>query len=83
VQGPRDVVGDAHVAALDDDLRRACLRALEVPREKARAFALTRSWRTCTEQFLSNLPVKVCTADPEADGAVEPEAPPLEPAAVS
>ena len=38
---------------------RACLRALEIPREAARAFALTRSWRACTEQFLSNLPVRV------------------------
>ena len=58
VQGPRDVVGNAAVAALDTDLRRACLRALGISRSEARAFAVTRSWRTCTEQFLSNLPVK-------------------------
>jgi hypothetical protein len=51
-------MGNAPVAALDTDLRRACLRALEVPRAEARAFALTRSWRACTEQFLSNLPVR-------------------------
>ncbi|HEY6579366.1 MAG TPA: glycosyltransferase family 1 protein [Rhizomicrobium sp.] len=63
VQGPRDVVGDAPIAALDDDLRRACLGALEIPRAAARAFALGRSWRSCTEQFLSNLPVKVCAPD--------------------
>jgi glycosyltransferase involved in cell wall biosynthesis len=56
VQGPLDVIGNASCGALDDDLRAACLRALEIPREKARAFALTRSWRNCTEQFLSNLP---------------------------
>ena len=56
VQGPNDVIGDAPVGALDEDLRAACLRALDIPREKARAFALTRSWRACTEQFLSNLP---------------------------
>ena len=59
VQGPVDVLGDAPIAALDTDLRRACLRALEIPRVAARAFALTRSWRSCTEQFLSNLPVKL------------------------
>lgn len=59
VQGPRDVIGDTPVAALDADLRLACLRALEIPRADARAFALTRSWRVCTEQFLSNLPVSV------------------------
>jgi glycosyltransferase involved in cell wall biosynthesis len=65
VQGPHDVVGNSPAAALDADLRQACLRALEIPRTAARAFALTRSWRTCTEQFLSNLPVKVLIAEPE------------------
>jgi glycosyltransferase involved in cell wall biosynthesis len=65
VQGPRDVVSDSPAAALDDDLQKACLRALEIPRSTARAFALTRSWRTCTEQFLSNLPVKVHIPEPE------------------
>jgi glycosyltransferase involved in cell wall biosynthesis len=57
VQGPRDVLVDAPVAALDEDLQKACLAALEVPREAARAFALEHSWRACTEQFLANLPV--------------------------
>ncbi len=57
VQGPRDVLGDAPVAALDEDLQKACLRALDVPRDAARAFALKHSWRACTEQFLSNLPL--------------------------
>jgi glycosyltransferase involved in cell wall biosynthesis len=56
VQGPNDVIGDSPAGALDNDLRAACLRALQIPRETARAFALTRSWRACTEQFLANLP---------------------------
>jgi glycosyltransferase involved in cell wall biosynthesis len=56
VQGPQDVVGDAPVAALEDDLGRACLRALEISREAAHAFAMKNSWRACTEQFLNNLP---------------------------
>ena len=56
VQGPQDVVGDAPVAALDDDLGRACLHALEIPRDAARAFAMKNSWRACTEQFLACLP---------------------------
>lgn len=67
VQGPKDVVGDSPVAALDYDLGRACLRALEIPRAAARAFALTRSWRSCTEQFLSNLPVKLRLPEPVGD----------------
>jgi glycosyltransferase involved in cell wall biosynthesis len=56
VLGPKDVIGGAPVAALDNDLRAACLRALDIPRNGARAFALSRSWRACTEQFLANLP---------------------------
>jgi len=57
VQGPRDVIGDAPVGALDEDLKAACLRALAIPRDSCRAFALTRSWRACTEQFIANLPI--------------------------
>jgi glycosyltransferase involved in cell wall biosynthesis len=76
VQGPRDVIGNARAAALDTDLRRACLRALEIPRGDARDFALTRSWRACTEQFVSNLPVKM-DAEKQA-GAAEAES--LQPA---
>lgn len=57
VDGPRDVLGAAPAGALDADLRKACMRALEIPRDAARAFALTRSWQRCTDQFLANLPV--------------------------
>ena len=59
VLGPQDVVGNAPVAALDEDLAKACHAALSIPREAARAFALHHSWRACTEQFLSNLAVEV------------------------
>jgi hypothetical protein len=57
VQGPRDVIGDTNVAALDNDLGRACMTAAKISRDACRQFALTRSWRTCTAQFLSNLPI--------------------------
>lgn len=56
VQGPQDVVGDAPVAVLDNDLRDACLHALEIHSADARAFAMKNSWRACTLQFLANLP---------------------------
>ncbi len=56
VQAPRDVLGGAPVAVLDENLGRACLEAAKISREACRAYALTRSWRACTEQFLSNLP---------------------------
>jgi len=55
VPGPLDVVGDAPIAALDTDLRNACLSALGISREAAREFALARSWRASTEQFFGNL----------------------------
>ncbi|HEY3779017.1 MAG TPA: glycosyltransferase family 1 protein [Rhizomicrobium sp.] len=80
-QGPRDVLGNAGIAVLDEDLGRACLRALEIPREAARAFALGRSWQNCTDQFLSNLPVReisdgvdmtIATAKPSASGHPTP-----------
>jgi glycosyltransferase involved in cell wall biosynthesis len=56
VTGPRDVVGHApEAAALDPDLRAACLRALTLSRTAARAHAETYSWRRCAELFLDNL----------------------------
>jgi glycosyltransferase involved in cell wall biosynthesis len=53
--GPRDVIGDAPAGALDDDLRKACLRALDIPRETAREFALGFSWEASARMFLSNV----------------------------
>jgi glycosyltransferase involved in cell wall biosynthesis len=50
-----DLLGASSVAALDDDLRTACLKALAIPRSACRAFAQTRSWRKSAEQFLNVL----------------------------
>ena len=55
VSGPRDVIGDAPVAALDEDLRSACLRALTLPREECRAFAQDKTWEASTRAFLANV----------------------------
>jgi glycosyltransferase involved in cell wall biosynthesis len=55
VMGPRDVIGDHSVGALDQDLRAACLAALSIPREACRAFALERSWEKSTQQFLGHV----------------------------
>ena len=57
VQGPLDVIGNAPIGVLDEDLAAACRRALEIPRAEARAFALTRNWRACTREFLSNIAI--------------------------
>ena len=53
-----DVVGNCPAAALDDDLRAACLRALTLPRDQARPFALNHSAKASTLQFLGNLVVE-------------------------
>ena len=55
VHGPIDVIGNAPVGALDPDLRRAALRALAIPRNLCRDFALRFSWRRSAEEFVSNL----------------------------
>lgn len=55
VAGPRDVIGDSGAGVLDEDLGRACLRALEVPRKRARRHAERFSWRAAAEQFFSHL----------------------------
>ncbi len=55
VMGPRDVVTDPAAGALDEDLRAACLRALALKPEAARAHALKFSWENAARQFLANL----------------------------
>ncbi len=55
VTGPVDVIGNSPAGALDEDLRAACLRALEIPRAVARRHAERFSWEACTKQFLSHL----------------------------
>ena len=56
VAGPIDVVGTSAGGVLDADLRRACLAALALPRDGARAHALTFSWAAATRQFVDALP---------------------------
>lgn len=58
VLGPKDIIGDAPVGALSEDLRDAAMRALTMKPEDCRAFAESFSWRACTEQFVSNLSVR-------------------------
>lgn len=54
VTGPKDVLGNAPVGVLDWDLRKACLDALQIPKEACRAFALTHSWDSSARQFLAH-----------------------------
>jgi glycosyltransferase involved in cell wall biosynthesis len=55
VPGPFDVIGMSGAGVLDEDLHAACLAALEIPRGKARAHALTFTWAKSARQFLDNI----------------------------
>ena len=55
VTGPLDVIADSGAGALDPDLRRACLAALEIPRERARARSLEFTWRESALQFVEHV----------------------------
>lgn len=55
VMGPKDVLGDAPVGALDDDLHAACMKALTLSREACRNFALEFSWTNSARQFVGHL----------------------------
>jgi glycosyltransferase involved in cell wall biosynthesis len=55
VAGPLDVIGDAEIGVLDEDLGKAAKAALDIPAEACRAFALDYSWENSAKQFLGNL----------------------------
>lgn len=53
--GPQDILPDTGAGVVDDDLQKACLEALKLKREDARALAERYSWRSCAEEFRRNL----------------------------
>lgn len=55
VPGPKDVVREGEVGALDWDLAKAVERALALPRAACRPYAQGFSWEAATRQFLANL----------------------------
>jgi glycosyltransferase involved in cell wall biosynthesis len=66
VTGPLDVIGDSKAGVMHEDLRTACLAALELKREDAVAHSRKFSWRTATEQFVSYLCPRHRGASPQA-----------------
>ena len=65
VAATRDVVGEAPVAMLDEDLRAACLGALGLSRDACRGYAVTMSWDESARAFLDNIQrVGVTTSAP-------------------
>jgi glycosyltransferase involved in cell wall biosynthesis len=55
VTGPKDVIADRPIGALNEDLREACLGALKMSRQACRDFALTYSWENSARQFVGNI----------------------------
>ncbi len=55
VSGPIDVLGDSGAGVMHEDLRKACMAALNIERSTARAHAEKFSWRAATEQFVGHL----------------------------
>lgn len=55
VTGPKDVIADNPIGVLDEDLRSACLRALQISREACRTFALRHSWENSARQFIGHV----------------------------
>jgi len=64
VTGPIDVVEDGVTGALDEDLARAAIRALQVDPQACRNRALQSGWDACTREFESNL--AACRASQQA-----------------
>lgn len=53
--GPRDVIGAAPVGILDDDLRLACLAALNIAPQSCLEFAARHNWAVSAEAFVRNI----------------------------
>ncbi len=55
VTGPIETVVNGVNGYLDTNLQNAALQALEVSKESCRKYALERTWKSCSKQFLKNL----------------------------
>jgi glycosyltransferase involved in cell wall biosynthesis len=67
VTGPRDVIGTAPVAVLNDDLRVACLEALEIPSQACVNFAARHTWQASARVFVEHaLNARAVDQDSEA-----------------
>ena len=53
--GPRDVIGNAPVGVLNDDLKAACLSALAISPQACLAFAAQHTWEASARAFVENI----------------------------
>lgn len=54
VMGPLDILQGTGAGVLDEDLGKAAVAALDIPRQRCRELALSYSWEASTRQFLRN-----------------------------
>jgi glycosyltransferase involved in cell wall biosynthesis len=66
VTGPRDVIGNEPVGALNDDLRLACLTAVTISPQACLAFAARHTWEASARAFVENI-TNVRAGDPKCD----------------
>jgi glycosyltransferase involved in cell wall biosynthesis len=66
VTGPRDVIGNEPVGALNDDLRAACLSALEISPQACLEFAAKHTWEASARIFVDNI-TDIRTVDLKSD----------------
>jgi 1,2-diacylglycerol 3-alpha-glucosyltransferase/glucuronosyltransferase len=71
VKGPRDVIGDAPVGVLDQDLRSACLAALDISRQACVEFAANHTWEASARAFVDSI-LAVGAVLPHAGGLEQP-----------
>jgi glycosyltransferase involved in cell wall biosynthesis len=68
-----DVIDDGPVAALDEDLRSACLQAVAISRPMCRQYAEAATWEASAQCFIGNLvPATGIRSPPTAAGEVAP-----------
>jgi glycosyltransferase involved in cell wall biosynthesis len=71
VTGPRDVIGTAPVGVLNDDLRAACLAALQIPSQACVEFAARHTWEASARAFVENMAqIGAISAESDAVGFV-------------
>jgi glycosyltransferase involved in cell wall biosynthesis len=66
VTGPRDVIGNEPVGALNSDLRAACLSALTISPQACLEFAAKHTWEASARAFVDNM-TDVRAVDPKID----------------
>lgn len=57
VTGPADVIGDSGCGVLSENLQAAALAALDIPKDRCRAYGETFTWRESARQFFSNIEI--------------------------